>query len=158
MDLWYHDSLTSCMISYSTQPVSKADWKCWVSAKWNSHIWNRLRDCYSRLYTGTLKRDPVQSSNFRRLKINIWKVALHDIIYDITSHWYYIWYHSPLTLYDIIDLWYHRPMISYFMLYDIIHDVNDLWYHRSMISFKMVYDIRRDIRYDIIFKKPWYHN
>ena len=27
-----------------------------LSAKWNVHIWNRLRKCYSRLYTGTLNR------------------------------------------------------------------------------------------------------
>ncbi len=37
-----------------------------LGAKWKVHIqvWNRLRDCCSRLYSGTL-----QHSNFRRLKI-----------------------------------------------------------------------------------------
>ncbi len=40
-----------------------------LSAKWNVHIWIRLRDCYSRLYTGTLKSPAdgrcLQRSNFR---------------------------------------------------------------------------------------------
>ncbi len=42
-----------------------------LSANWNVHIWNWLRECYSRLYTGTQKRCPLQSSNFRWLKIQL---------------------------------------------------------------------------------------
>ncbi len=41
------------------------------SAKWNVHIWNRLRECYSSLYTGMLKTPGPQRSNFRRLKFQL---------------------------------------------------------------------------------------
>ncbi len=42
-----------------------------ASAKWNVHIWNRLRECYSSLYTGKLKIPCPQRSNFRRLKLHL---------------------------------------------------------------------------------------
>ncbi len=54
-----------------TNPFPKPIENVALSAKWNVQIWNRLRDCYSRLYTGTLKSGCLQSSNFRRLKINL---------------------------------------------------------------------------------------
>ncbi len=41
------------------------------SAEWKVHIWNWLRECHSRLYTGTLKTPGLQRSNFRRLKIKL---------------------------------------------------------------------------------------
>jgi hypothetical protein len=55
----------------------------------------------------------------------IWNLALYDIIYDIISIWYYLWYHTSGSVYDIIELWYHRSMISYFLA---------LWYQLLMIS------------------------
>jgi hypothetical protein len=60
----------------------------------------------------------------------IWNLALYDIIYDIRSLWYYLWYHRFLKDYDIIVIWYHMTMISWFWNYDI----SNFWYHRSMIS------------------------
>ncbi len=42
-----------------------------LGAKWNVHIWNRLRDRYSRLYTGTLKSGCLQRSNIRELRISL---------------------------------------------------------------------------------------
>ncbi len=42
---------------WPNNPLQKPIENVALSAKWNVHIWNRLtgRDCYSRLYTGTLK-------------------------------------------------------------------------------------------------------
>ncbi len=42
-----------------------------LSAKWNVHIWNRLRECYSSLYTGTLRTYSPQHSNFQGLKFQL---------------------------------------------------------------------------------------
>jgi hypothetical protein len=46
---------------------------------------------------------------------SIWKVALYDIIDDIISLWYWLWYHMFWFVNDIICLWYHDfiSMISY---------------------------------------------
>ncbi len=60
-----------CDITLCSNPFPKPIENVVFSAKWNVHIWNRLRKCFSWLYTGTLKRYPLQSSNFRRLKINL---------------------------------------------------------------------------------------
>ncbi len=44
-----------------------------LSAKWNVHIWNRLRECYSSLYAGTLRTNGSLRSKFRlgRLKFQL---------------------------------------------------------------------------------------
>ncbi len=53
------------------QPVPKPIENVALSAKWNVHIWNRLRKCSSRLYTRTLKTPRLQRSNFRRFKFQL---------------------------------------------------------------------------------------
>ncbi len=54
-----------------TNPFPKPIKNVALSAKWNVHIWNQLRECYSSLYTGTLKTPGPQRSNFRRLKFQL---------------------------------------------------------------------------------------
>ncbi len=60
---------------FSSNPSQKPIENDALSAKWNAHIWNRLRECYSSssLYTGTLKTPGPQrsSSNFWRLKFQL---------------------------------------------------------------------------------------
>ena len=107
----------------------------------------------------------------RRRRSLIWNLALHDIIYDITSSMILrniIWYWC---------LWYHKTMISY--AYDIIpdyvwyqrtYDIIDLWYHRQyhrswtmilcMISSSWIYDITTlNVWYQRTYDSIglWYH-
>ncbi len=81
---------------------------------------------------------PTSSTTVRwALTVSIWKVALYDIIHDIMSLWYWLWYHMFWTVYDIIFLWYHMSMISCFISmisYFSNYDISNFWYHRSMIS------------------------
>ncbi len=53
-----------------------------LSAKWKVHIWNRLRKCSSRLYTGTLKRSwyPLQRSTSR---VRVWNPQ--KVLYPTSS-------------------------------------------------------------------------
>ncbi len=60
---------SSPWIIFIIHPCPKPDENDALSAKWNVQIWTRLRDCSSRLYTGTLKSGCLQRSNFGRLKI-----------------------------------------------------------------------------------------
>ncbi len=46
-------------VSLHVKPFPKPIENVALSAKWNVHIWNRLRKCSSRLYTGTLKTSAV---------------------------------------------------------------------------------------------------
>ncbi len=91
--------------------------------------------------TGTYRYVPVHASTgIQVLASHLEGCATsswHDIIHDIISCWYWLWYHGFQNDYDIIDLWYHSTMISYFCDYDI----NNLWCHRSMISWPISYTI-----------------
>ncbi len=92
---------------------------------------------------------------------DIWKVALYDIIYDIISLWYWLWYHMFWIVFDILFLWYHTmSMISWFYIYDIIpllrmisvtYDINNQYHMQNHIWYHGIKSI-----YDIILLNLWY--
>ena len=59
------------MSKYTINPFQKPIKNVALSAKWNVHIWNRLRECYSSFYAETLKTPGPQRSIFRRLKFQL---------------------------------------------------------------------------------------
>ncbi len=42
----------------------------------------------------------------------IWNLVLHDIIYDITTQWYYLWYHIVWDVYCIKEKRYYTAQTS----------------------------------------------
>ncbi len=144
-------------------------WWCINRIKWTIRV-TGLVVSESLLVFYQLETYHALLNHFDILYAIIWKVALYDIIHDIISLWYWLWYHMFWFVYDIILLWYHKPMISWFYIYDIIplqcmisvtHDIigpcyhyqyhmqNHIWYHgiKTMISYFSIYDI----------SNLWYH-
>ncbi len=63
MLVFYHETISYVQRTLSYfQPIPNASQNVVLSAKWNVHIWNRLRECCRRLCTRTLKRYPLQHS------------------------------------------------------------------------------------------------
>ncbi len=69
MPMYVHVRVCHC--TFPDNPFQKPIQNVVLGANWNVHIWNRLRDCYSRLYTGTLKSGCLQCSTFQRLKFQL---------------------------------------------------------------------------------------
>jgi hypothetical protein len=92
--------------------ISCKCWQCqpWVPGKHNQY-WSgssKFRSLEHVMHT------PEACRSF------IWNLALHDIIYDIISHWYWLWYHMFWIVYDIIWPLYHDSESMVSMTYDFI--------------------------------------